>query len=322
MNNFIKKTFFAIIIYGLFLMCFELGTSKYIKAKADFRFENKPISLVLGHSHPECAFNDSLIKGFKNFAQSGESYYYTYWKLNEVINQNPSVNNIFLEFTNRSLNLKQDRGIWGEKYLVYRYALFAPFLPLEEKGYLMRKNPNSFFNSFSISLKHRGKQLIQSDYSYVEKLGGYLFLDRHKTDSILNSKTQGDTLRFFKNECVTTMDFQYLKKIIDLANDSNKKIFLIRSPLHEKDPWRINEPIFQDVLKIHFPQIDFLDFVDFPASNDEFGDLNHLNYKGAKIFSTWFNQLIQDGLLELENKQSFIDQRIEEIKMERGFNSQ
>ncbi|MBQ0740337.1 hypothetical protein J9332_39270, partial [Aquimarina celericrescens] len=53
--------------------------------------------------------------------------------------------------------------------------------------------------------------------------------------------------------------------------------------------------------------IEYLDFSNFPLSNSKYGDLGHLNYKGAKIFSEWFASLLLNELLEKENKQDYID---------------
>ena len=44
--------------------------------------------------------------------------------------------------------------------------------------------------------------------------------------------------------------------------------------------------------------------------NSEFGDLEHLNYKGAIVFSNWFSNLLKSGVLEKRNKQEFINAKI------------
>ncbi|EPR71857.1 hypothetical protein ADIWIN_3150 [Winogradskyella psychrotolerans RS-3] len=61
--------------------------------------------------------------------------------------------------------------------------------------------------------------------------------------------------------------------------------------------------------------MDYLDFSNFPLSNFQYGDLQHLNHKGANVFSEWFATLLQNGLLEKENKQAFInDMMLNETK--------
>ena len=61
------------------------------------------------------------------------------------------------------------------------------------------------------------------------------------------------------------------------------------------------------MLKSKFSDTEFLDFSQFQLLNSEFGDLAHLNHKGATKFSIWFNNLLNNGLLEKDNKQKFID---------------
>jgi hypothetical protein len=56
--------------------------------------------------------------------------------------------------------------------------------------------------------------------------------------------------------------------------------------------------------------LEYLDFLKFPLKNAQFADPEHLNHKGAKVFSQWFNQLLKKGLLEKNNKQDFINEEI------------
>ena len=52
---------------------------------------------------------------------------------------------------------------------------------------------------------------------------------------------------------------------------------------------------------------ELLDLSEFPLTNDQFGDLEHLNHKGAKVFSQWFDQMLKKDLLLKKNKQEWID---------------
>ena len=60
-----------------------------------------------------------------------------------------------------------------------------------------------------------------------------------------------------------------------------------------------------------FNDVTFLDFNDFPLSNREFGDFTHVNYRGAKIFSLWFDVLLEKGLLTDINVNDSIKKYIE-----------
>jgi hypothetical protein len=76
----------------------------------------------------------------------------------------------------------------------------------------------------------------------------------------------------------------------------------------------MNEKQYKSILRNRFSGIPFLDFSSFPLLNSEFGDLEHLNFKGAKKFSLWFNEIMQVGLLSKGDKQAFIDIEIKKYK--------
>ena len=85
--------------------------------------------------------------------------------------------------------------------------------------------------------------------------------------------------------------------------------------MHPKYDGRDNEKIFQSILKSNFSGIEFLDFKDFPLSNSEYGDLEHLNYRGANKFSPFFDRLLKGGLLEKSDKQGFINSEMAKIEI-------
>lgn len=77
MRQFLKKIFsFTFIFIFAFIIVLEI-TETVIRKKANFKIIKNSKYLLLGHSHPECAFNDSLIDNFINLSKFGDSYYYT-----------------------------------------------------------------------------------------------------------------------------------------------------------------------------------------------------------------------------------------------------
>ena len=56
-----------------------------------------------------------------------------------------------------------------------------------------------------------------------------------------------------------------------------------------------------------------LDFQNFPLEDNEFWDPIHLNYKGAKKFSLFFDSSLKRGLLDAPNPQSMIDEEIQKM---------
>jgi hypothetical protein len=269
---------------------------------------NKNIStIVLGHSHPECAFNDSLIDNFKNLGNSAEPYFYTYFKIKEILKYNPQIKNVLVEYSNNSLDKNTNDWVWGENYLFNSFPKYIAYMDFSDLELLFSHNFRSFIDVLSITFKRnlfnffsKGKEINAESY------GGYLYLKRFKTDSLINAMTNEKNTNESKI-AISTVNLNYLKKIVSLCNSGKVHIFFVRSPLNSSYPELRNEGKYKEILKNEFSNIDFLDFKDYPLTNDEFGDLEHLNYKGAKVFSLYFNKLLKEGLLTKKNKQTVID---------------
>lgn len=280
-------------------------TNKYVKKHAKFKVPNDVSKIIIGHSHSECAYNDSLITNLKNFSKSGESYFYNYYKVLQLLKQNKQIKTVFVEFSNNQINEGMDSWIWEEPYLSRGYKIYGPFININSKVLLAKKSPLSFFNSMTIQLGNNLEIIQSKDYDYTKQIGGYLNLKKNKIDSFLTHLDVSSESPLIQNR-LSKRNIEYLKKIISSCQKEKIKIYLIRSPFHKKYAAFSNESVFQNLLKSDFKEIEFLDFKDFPLKNSEYADFEHLNYLGAKKFSVFFNSLLNNGLLDAEGKQDFI----------------
>lgn len=280
----------------------------------DFSISPKYQTIILGHSHPECAYNDNILTATKNLAESGESYFYTYIKAKQVIEQNTHLKSVLIEFSNNQITQRMDEWIWADNYLQHKLPILAAHLDLNSMLFLLNKNTVGFINATPNILKRRLKMAI-TKYDYSKMLGGYLHLERDFKN--IEEKKHLETTLTIKADSsnISFANITYLRKLVDYAKENQLKVYLIRSPLHENFGGRANEIIFQEIRKANFSDVEFLDFSNFPLSNSEFGDHQHLNYKGAKTFSSWFQTLTEMGLFSELNKQEFIDSEIDKYKV-------
>ena len=89
MKRFIKLTIAFLLVFLTVLFLIIESSEITIKNSANFKLKPQTKYLVLGHSHPECAFNDSLINNLKNLAQTGKNpvHQTQYFKLENYKNQ-------------------------------------------------------------------------------------------------------------------------------------------------------------------------------------------------------------------------------------------
>lgn len=306
MKKFISQLALFALLTILFIGGGNLATAILIKKKASFKLADNIDKVVIGHSHPESAYNDSLISGLLNIAQSGESYFYSYYKIKEIIKQNKNLKYIFLEFTNNQLEEERDTWIWGEETIAFRYPTYSPFLDKEGYQLLLKKDLGGVLNLQVKSLMKNAKAVASKNYNYLKKTGEYVYLIRDKTDSLIaaSAATKKTTP---VNSKLATYNLNYLDKIIELCKEQNTALILIRSPMHQQVFNLINEQTFKEVRISRFNSVEFLDFKNFSLADHEFGDFSHLNYRGAKKYSSFLNSLLEKGLLLSPNKQQFID---------------
>jgi len=229
-----------------------------------------------------------------------------------VLEQNRNIELVFIEFSNNQIIGEMDTWTWGER-VSSRYNTFTPFMSLKDHALIFNNNSYVFFNNLSISTKTGLENLITENLDYSSKIGWYSSLRQNKVDSILAQlPTENQKLSFSTDLSFTNI--KYLKKLINYCQDKGKRVFLIRSPLHKKYPLLANELVYKSVLNSEFNNLEYLDFSKFPLSDSEFGDLQHVNYRGAARFSSWFDQLLKDGLISKKDKQEFINERIKVIE--------
>ncbi len=308
MKKFIKKTTFFLLSSIIGVLVFVILVHAIVRYNSDFSLNKEYKYLILGHSHPRFAFNDNLISDFKNLANSGESYFYNYYKLREVLLDNkPKA--IFIEYSNNNIKKIMDEWIWGDVHMSARFDIHSPFMDIDDLLYLYKKNSSDFVKVVSKSVRNNLSKILSLNFSISKKYGGYEDLNKQNIVDLINNNacninTQQDTI-----EAVSIENIKYLRKLVQFSQLQGIKVYFIRSPQHNLLD-RQNEDMLFKIKDQYFHDIEYLDFDQFPLKDDEYADFDHLNYKGAKIFSLWFNDLIRQGLLTQKDKNAFIKKKI------------
>jgi hypothetical protein len=145
----------------------------------------------------------------------------------------------------------------------------------------------------------------------MDEIGGYKNEKLSKVDKLIADNEFNSSIS--KSHSLSETNISYLRKMIDFCRENNIKTFLIRSPQHPLYPDLSNEAVYQNVLKTQFKDVELFDFDTMNFPNNYYLDLDHLNYKGAKEFTTFFNNLIKNDLLNSANKQLLINKTIKDF---------
>ena len=315
MKKFIVKLVLFISIFILVYVSLSYYTKITINKKFNYKLNNSVTTIVLGHSQPECGINDRKMNNLKNLSQGGEAYFYTYLKLKKVTQENPNVKNIVLSFSNNQVKKQMDDWTFGKKNMPNFYTKYNFLMQWNDISFLFKNNFKTYLNSENKSLVNNLKVLKTHNKSIYDdrNWGGYLALNRNKVDSLLHHKFL-DKLKKKPNLEISNVNLNYLDLIINYCKQKNLNLYLIRLPI-QKDYFKIdNEVQFQKIRKSIYKTIPYLDFHNFPLKNNEFGDFDHLNSKGALKFSIFLNTLFENGLLINENPQNVINNEMEKLK--------
>lgn len=255
-------------------------------------------TIIVGDSHSECAYNDSLIQNFKNFAQSGESYFYTYLKVKKILEHNPQIKHVLIEFNNGQVIKNMNDCIWDDEHLSSKVPKYIFAMEIPDYLFLFRHNFSGTMNALSISaLKNikliKTKERTMHHYDW----GRYKYLTNNGEAFI---HTTGDTLKKMDDKFIeiSEANLEYLLKTVSLCHEKKVSVTLVRSPVHPKYPGLANEKTFQFVRKGYVGELNFIDFKDFPIKDHEFADLHHLNFLSAEKYSLMFNNLWREKTLE------------------------
>jgi hypothetical protein len=289
----VTTAFFISLFLSIILACFLIAGSVVVK-RADFKINESTKRIVVGHSHPECAYNDSIINAFKNLAISGESYYYTFPKVKNIIKQNPQIETVFIEFTNNQITKNVEEWIWGDKYLSYYFAIYSPFIPIHDLLVVLKNRPKEFLANLPVVMKDILKKCFKHVH-YPSEYGGYKQLTGTLEEYVSEPIKKNEDFVVIDNE-KSTLQVNYLTSIISFLNKNNIDVILIRTPQHHTYQGYENDSIYHAILNQNFSKCQYIDLSTFPLEQIHFRDSEHLNELGAQVVSHWLNTLLSKDI--------------------------
>jgi hypothetical protein len=118
-------------------------------------------------------------------------------------------------------------------------------------------------------------------------IGAYFKLDRNKLQEDITMLNEKRTEKEKAN--LSLYQSEYLLKTVNLCKSENVELLLINTPIYKPE-------IYGDIDKLnefyntYFSEVKYLDYSAFPLPDFCYGDIGHLNYKGAEIFSKYLQE--------------------------------
>jgi len=295
MKLFLKKSLLFLFI-GTFIVSFLFLSinSIYNKRVDKLTLDMNISTLICGDSHPGCALDDKIIPDSTNISLSAECYYYTYHSLKKILNNDNNLKYILLGLSFSNFGENRDNRIYKTEEIKNMYPRYFLILENREKLSLLKKNPNGLLKSTPYILKSAIITFLKANKYANYPFWGF-FRDSKNTDlSDKNIKaainrhyynTNSDLLQGF-----SALQLEYLLKIIDLCSKKNIRLYLINTPVSNeyfsKIPKKFINHYYNIVKKLKFTKnVKILDYHNYQLPKNCYGDADHLNSNGAKIFS-------------------------------------
>ncbi len=245
--------------------------------------------VFLGNSHIECDINDSIISNSYNFARSNDYPEQIYCKVKLLKQSNTHLDTVVIGYDNVIMEQDLSNEISGTYSPLYydQYSVEDIFNILTHSSF--KYCVSHFYTPFKFSqIEHILPSSINksTNITNLKNLGGYEYLVRDKLQ-------QHISLQKDKKAHKSSFDFlskYFLNKTIDFCKANNITIILLATPQHHMS--KIDTITYKQYHQQNFKDLEFYDFRSLQLHDSCFGDLNHLNYKGAKIFSDFLEKEI------------------------------
>jgi hypothetical protein len=295
MQQFLIKTIlFIILVISITTGIYLLSDFSLKQRKQNLLKIGDDINIIFaGDSNVEGAVNDSLISNSMNIAQSGEAYLYTYVKLRNLLEYNSQISTIYLGFSFQDLlKSTEERWLFQDQFVIEKIKYYNYLLGNPEKTMIIKHNLISFLrgsvesilNNFMVLLKSYSSEGLNRK---IINFGGYEYIEKYKLqeDIKLNSFSEH---RFEKG----SIQEMYLKMISQLCRQKSIRLVLFDTPKHKYFATRFDKETKNYWLSLHksLPQDSLLDLSMFILPDSCFYDMDHLNCKGAVIFSRYLNE--------------------------------
>lgn len=309
MRTFLQKVFLFMVLCITLVTGMVFLFDALINNRRDQLFTLNPdICLVFaGNSTVECSVDDRLIDHSINIAQAGEAYLYSYAKIKALLEANTHIRNVFISYSYADLLFeKEETWVLGDYFMVEKVKNYHYLLDRQERAFLVESNPAAYLNgvikSVIVNLETAARSFGTAGLvNAIPSFGGYKRLDRDKLSLDPGSETGKD-----EKVLQSVTQIMYLRMISELCQQYSVKLVLLNPPKHKSYIENLNPEIRQLWLDVRnsLPSDSLLDLSGFMMPDSCFGDLSHLNYKGARVFSEYLNEILF----------SYPDEKLESIR--------
>jgi hypothetical protein len=269
-----------------------VGGTFYLVSNVQLQPREGKNILILGASQTECAIDDNIFARSINLSGSGTAALFSYCKLRKILaDNNQKIDTVLLSFDvyDKSVDDAWLFG-WGAKFWLVN--LFDK----DELSLHWQQNKPSLIRWIiqypMYNLKGILKVILRKNTTYADwDWGGYASLHRDKlSQNIEIAKMSRDENGSDATSLIlSTYQLDYMRKMVDLCRSKNIACIFIACPTYKPEIYG-NIKAEYDNYTTYFDDVPFVNYRTLSFPDSCYGDILHLNYRGATIFSTYLQE--------------------------------
>lgn len=273
----IRTCVFCIIFITSILLCWKVITFN----RRELCKTNKEI-LLLGNSRIQYGINDDSLHNVLNLGLNADNYFFSYLKLKLMKKYNSQINTVYLGYDKTSIF----------HYFKSSEDKFHPFywdlLDMEDIKFIFNED------RACLSSPLHWLKILYPLLSFTEKIdikelgiGGYTYLKRDKLQQAIQNFKQLE-----EDTEIEQKQILYLDKIIHFCQENNMQLYFLNMPSYPISYNKRNDEKLDSIAITQYPQIKYYDYEFIYLPDSCYGDIYHINYKGANAFTSLFKKTI------------------------------
>lgn len=237
--------------------------------------------LFLGNSRIQYGVN---IPHSLNAGLNADNYVFSYLKLKLLKKYNPQIDTLILGYDKTTLTHYFE--ISDEKF----HPIFWDILDIDDWLFFLKHDKPIFMSPLSwLKILYPIKSHLESIKFQELGIGGYNYLYRDKlSEAIQQYKKSTSSIH------VDKLQEMYLRKIEQFCSNNDIKLIFLNMPSHPITYDQSEDDFLDHYVLSHYSDIPYWDYEFVQLPDSCYGDLTHINYRGAKIISTQIKKKLQN----------------------------
>ncbi|MCK4589129.1 MAG: DUF1574 family protein [Nanoarchaeota archaeon] len=299
----------TVLIFVVLSVVYQSVLNQKITARVDKQYKdyiesNRLDYVFLGSSHIAESLRPDIIENSFNFAASEDTPIESYFKLKRIIEQD--------EIKLKAVVLELDLISFSEARLQKLNIIDEPwyykdYIDMETISILTGKSKIQIFIRSYLPIIGNGRDFLALVLKRKTNLKlGWQEIKTDATEIDLHQIANNRVKHYFQGQIISPPLMLYFTKIFDLCEKNNISIVLIKSPVTQEYLQEVAKrdiaiddsySIINSFVK-RYDDVYYLDYQNYFGDPNLFWDSDHLNHKGAEVYS----KLVDKDLKKLFEK--------------------